>query len=1109
MYSIRRFPLSSSSCTIDVAHTPDTLINNQNFIHMTKHLRYLFAALLVWICTVGGYAQNEKTVTLTLSDKAKFGTASGSTLTQDGVKWTVTSTSGAIQNAFQTSYKGQQFGTSKAVWKGYFSTSDIAGTIKSIDVAANTGGSATLSVKVGDSDFTCNSSTSVSVVKNSTDINTYSFIGNSSGKIVVSLSGTSKACYLGSIKVTYTDGSSSLTSTTTSFGDNSKKTFNFVKGVLDGFTAPVATAKAGDTDITSQLQYSSSAPDIVTVASDGTLTFTNTKFGEAKIKAEIVKDDTYDTSSDTYTVVNAEPTKTATSLSFGTDKDGSTVALTEGLLADGSDFTGYTATESTGAAGTISYAATGDNVATVDATTGALTINKTTYGTTTITATFTPTDAETYAASTATYTITNRMDAVFYESFDKCAGTGGNDGKFNGTGTDKALCDNNAWDVVSGAAANKCLKLGTGSKQGSATTPSITLTTGAGLLSFKAAAWDSNSEQTAINVTISNGTLTYNGTTAQTISINDLSTKAWTEYTNIAISATGPFTIKFEAKNTSNNRFFLDEVAVKQTKAKLDPQLSFAEATQTKQMENGGITVPLQTVTKAEGLDAEIKYSLNCESSVAEISGTDILVYKAATIVVTATSAETDNYKAGTASYTLNVTEQRAEDAAFKFDAESYTIDINDADKFDASSKLQNPNGLVVTWSIEPKSDYVVIDEAGNVDIAECGTYTITATGAANDSYLETIATCQLIVKDGTTEEKAVTFVAGVNKGTQTSNGKEDEVNVNPVTMYSENAAFAASTGDVYTYRFYKDGATIISTKIGKITKVEFIGSGNTTSANSLKNFTVDTGDYLCDDNDYGVWKGSATDIVFTASAATYATQIIVTLELPKAKAYTFSDDASTITLENYENANVTINRKLEADGGWWTLCLPFALDADQMKTYFGDGAQLRTFDSMNGTTMNFKAATAMEAGKPYLVKPTKNFDGTTTTFECVQLKAADPATLGTGYAMIGTYHTETLATDGTDLFLGANNKFYKPSEGGNTIKGFRVYFQCPADKTGMPMTANIDGVETAITRIDGEQLGGTTDTRVYNLQGQCVGNTLRGLASGIYVCGGRKVVVK
>ena len=57
MYNLRHFHKSYSSCVIDVTHTPNTLINNQKFIHMTKHLRYLFAVLLVWVCTVGGYAQ--------------------------------------------------------------------------------------------------------------------------------------------------------------------------------------------------------------------------------------------------------------------------------------------------------------------------------------------------------------------------------------------------------------------------------------------------------------------------------------------------------------------------------------------------------------------------------------------------------------------------------------------------------------------------------------------------------------------------------------------------------------------------------------------------------------------------------------------------------------------------------------------------------------------------------------------------------------------------------------------------------------------------------------------------------------------------------------------
>ena len=92
-----------------------------------------------------------------------------------------------------------------------------------------------------------------------------------------------------------------------------------------------------------------------------------------------------------------------TSLSF----TGEGVNLFKGKLDDGKDFNGYTAKEANGVSGTITYAASGDGVATVKEKTGEVTVNPNVYGKTTITAKFTPDDTKTYAGSTASYTITN------------------------------------------------------------------------------------------------------------------------------------------------------------------------------------------------------------------------------------------------------------------------------------------------------------------------------------------------------------------------------------------------------------------------------------------------------------------------------------------------------------------------------------------------------------------------------------------------------------------------------------------------------------------------------------------------------------------------------
>lgn len=1178
MYSIRRFPLSSSSCTIDVAHTPNTLINNQKFIHMTKHLRYLFAALLVWICTVGGYAQ---TIVFqeSFSKCNSTGGNDGSWATSVGGN-EITSSSSLDNSGWTSLSKVYQ---AKQCVK--LATNKAAGKMTTPSIKYEAGYSYSLSFKAGG--LTGKTPTLTLSISNGTLSKTSFSLGaeafedcsadiTATGDFTITFNvPTKQQSLLDEIVITKTS-SSSATPTTTTFNTSDGlnvdgQTFNLVNGKYNGEAFAGYKAACTTDGAAGTIEYTSSEESVATVGTDGALTIVG--IGKTEITATFVPNDAtaYATSSAKYTVVNSEPAKTATSLSFGAGKDGSTVALTEGLLSDGSEFAGYTATESTGVPGSISYAATGDGVATVEKNTGALTINKTTYGTTTITATFTPTDAETYATSTATYTITNvekidLSEIIFDVNKDKS-------GKSAGTGKDeltKGIVTISSTSAVLGgygdyrlysngkttfslSDANRVItsiKFEGGTQYSKLTADKGTYTQSTGLWEGKEATvvFTTPASTTIKNITkitvttaekIENPTPTLSFTNpTQEVELKDeyVDIQTLTKPADLADNAITYVSSNNTIAEVTESMITLKktgEVTIKATSVATDIY-SAGTAEYTLKVVDNRTEAPISV--KEESVDAELyteiydiadnlnntnglklTYASSNEDIKIDAETGYITFTKVGSAIITVSFAGDKSYKPFEGTFTLNITDSRKADENFKFDKTSYEIEINEVNgSFYAANYLSNPNDLKVTWTIEPASS-ATIDKDGKVSVNERGTYAITATGAAKDNYSESIATCQLIVNDNTIEDKEVTFVAGVNKGTQAEYVKdcEDKMSVNPVTIYSTFAAFAASSTNkdtevtTYTYRMYTGGLTSVSTKAGKIRKIKFVGSGNTDDSNSLVNLKSDTGDYLFVDANNAVWTGSAKEVVFEASKQVRATQIIVTLELPKAKNYSFSENDATIDLEDYDNANVTINRKLEADNGWWTLCLPFTLDADQVKTYFGDGAQLRTFDSMSGTTMNFKTATTLEAGMPYLVKPTKNFDGTTTTFECVQLKADDPAKQGTGYTMIGTYHTETLATDGTDLFLGANNKFYKPQENGNTIKGFRVYFQCPEDKKGMPMTANIDGVETAITRIDGEQLGNTTDTRVYNLQGQCVGTTLRGLASGIYVCGGRKVVVK
>lgn len=143
-----------------------------------------------------------KISTLTLSSSYKFGTKTGSTLNADDkIVWTANTTSGTIQNSYQNDYFGQQFGTGSSAWTGSFDADFSNKTISKIEIVANTGSKATISIKVGDTNF----GQSASITRNLKKKTTYSFEGSANGKVSLSVSNTSKAFYLGEIKVTYTE----------------------------------------------------------------------------------------------------------------------------------------------------------------------------------------------------------------------------------------------------------------------------------------------------------------------------------------------------------------------------------------------------------------------------------------------------------------------------------------------------------------------------------------------------------------------------------------------------------------------------------------------------------------------------------------------------------------------------------------------------------------------------------------------------------------------------------------------------------------------------------------------------------------------------------------
>lgn len=243
--------------------------------------------------------------------------------------------------------------------------------------------------------------------------------------------------------------------------------------------------------------------------------------------------------------------------------------------------------------------------------------------------------------------------AVFTETFDGCASVGGNDGGWSGVSpTGKIVTDNEGWTFENGSAASQCAKFGTAKKLGSATTPAIALT-GNGTLTFRAGAWKGDATDLALSA---------EGATLSVESVT-MTNAAFGEYTVDITGATGSVTIKFAAAGASKNRFFLDDVVVTPTGAstKQSAGLEFS-ATSATAVLGQSFTAP--TLSNPNNLT--VAYSSSDESVATVAADGTVTPVAAGTTTIKATSEETDQFYAGSASYTLTVVGTVDNIAAFK-----------------------------------------------------------------------------------------------------------------------------------------------------------------------------------------------------------------------------------------------------------------------------------------------------------------------------------------------------------------------------------------------------------------------------------------------------------
>lgn len=241
----------------------------------------------------------------------------------------------------------------------------------------------------------------------------------------------------------------------------------------------------------------------------------------------------------------------------------------------------------------------------------------------------------------------------------------------------------------------------------------------------------------------------------------------------------------------------------------------------------------------------------------------------------------------------------------------------------------------------------------------------------------------------------------------------------------------------------------------------------------------------------------------------------------------TVLDELSTEAPEAATGVDVRVKRTLVA-GVWNTICLPFAMTAEQVTAAFGNDVQLGDFNGIESTcdeeenivdiTVNFNNATAIEANHPYVIKVKDaisefTVDGVDIEVEEEPSVDKDEYRTGSGTkkdpyvyhynSFVGTYVADTEVPE-LALFLN-DNKFYY-STGATKMKAFRGYFDF------YDVLTEVENAEARISFvIDEDWMTGISDVKreddslYYNLKGMRVAKP----GKGLYIVNGKKMVIK
>lgn len=414
------------------------------------------------------------------------------------------------------------------------------------------------------------------------------------------------------------------------------------------------------------------------------------------------------------------------------------------------------------------------------------------------------------------------------------------------------------------------------------------------------------------------------------------------------------------------------------------------------------------------------------------------------------------------------------------------------------------------------------------ITLNEFGTTTITAKYAGSDSYKESEGSYTLTYQDRRLGEATIVFSAENEAFYNMPTSADNQVPLKDYIFKADNGKeYTFGTYSLYKHRINKGFLTSLAGG-GRLSSPDFFAPNGYAVRVIFEQSHKVTKPYILNHevpNYINNGPGEITDFTEYEFSVNILDSKPFTMLLPNKshikKIEIFinpvpsleisdTDFKADAKIKEYDQTAVhfKLKRSFVADDTWYTICLPFNVAQKQLVEVFGgENVELRTFDHMKGMVMYFKSVENLEAGVPYLIKPNKNLDNL--LFENVKIDMAAHPDLqvgADGYFMKGTYQATELNPDGTNLFLGDNNTFFRPSENDHRMKGTRVYFIIPRKAVGKVLSYDTETIVDGI--VDVEVNSQSNSQKVYNINGVYVGSSLQNLTPGVYIVDGKKVVV-